>query len=96
MLVLVSVLLIYLVGWLSSLFYWYAPNVALLMAIVAANLAHGLICFRIDYYRRSERLLQDTSYPFLGCFTVTFSMPTPITGWWWTMVTRRSSSSFWR
>ena len=65
MLVLLAVLLIYISGFLADLYYWHAPDALLLMAIVGANLCYGIICFRIDYYRWSERLLQGVSYPLL-------------------------------
>lgn len=65
MLVLLSVLLIYVAGWLANLYYWHAPDALLLFALVAANLGYGIIAFRIDYFRWSERMLQGISYPLL-------------------------------
>ena len=66
MLVLFAVLLIFICGWLVDLWYWYAPDFILLMALAAANLGYGVITFRIAYHRWSERMLQGMSYPLLA------------------------------
>lgn len=65
MLVLLSVSLIYVACWLAELWYWSAPDFVLLLLVSSANMAYGLVSFRIDYVRWGDRMLWGLSFALL-------------------------------